>query len=36
MEKLINNVLLTTDFTDEDIQYSIKRHKEILTETWSV
>lgn len=30
MEKLINNVLLTTEFTDEDIQYSIKRHKEIF------
>ena len=30
MEKIINNVLLTTDFTAEDIEISIKRQREIF------
>ena len=30
MEKIINNILLTTDFTQEDIEYSKKRHMEIF------
>lgn len=30
MEKLVNDILLTTEFTDEDIEYSVKRHGEIF------
>lgn len=30
MEKIVNNVLLTTEFTTDDIEYSKKRHVEIF------
>ena len=30
MEKMVNDVLLTTTFTQEDIEYSKKRHVEIF------
>ncbi len=30
MEKIVNNVFLTTKFTQEDIEYSKKRHVEIF------
>ena len=30
MEKIVNDILLTTTFTQEDIEYSKKRHVEIF------
>ncbi|MBQ3587892.1 MAG: GNAT family N-acetyltransferase [Oscillospiraceae bacterium] len=30
MEKMVNDILLTTEFTQEDIEYSKKRHVEIF------
>ena len=30
MEKIVNGILLTTDFSMEDIEYSKKRHVEIF------
>jgi len=30
MEKIVNGILLTTEFTQEDIEYSKKRHVEIF------
>lgn len=34
MEKMVNDILLTTDYTNEDIEYSVRRHNEIFNQEY--